>query len=172
MEHDDRHAGFEAEVGDVERQLQHGLAPVQHERGDDAGEDGEDEVPRRREEQAQDQRDLVQRIGEDLAAELDVDDRYLGEREHGGERPPLQLERRMRGVEPVDHEEVQGRGGAGQGCVEQPDLLLAAQEPEAVPEPALRRDDVCQLHPSDTTFDASPAEGRRPRLPRYVPRPH
>ena len=113
-------SGLEAQLGDVEDQLQRRLAAVEGE-GDRCA-DGlrRHHSGRVGEVEAGDQRDLVQREAGRLAAELDVDDRDLAEDEESRQGPPGHLQRQARRRE-ADHEpEVEDRSDRYQRDVQRP----------------------------------------------------
>ncbi len=90
-EHRDRHQGVGQEQADVVGDLQRGLPTVQQQDGQRPEDAGEHQRQRRGEEQAEDERDLVQRHGLRLAAHLHVQDEDLDHAEHEEQHPERQV---------------------------------------------------------------------------------
>ena len=89
----DRHDRRQAELGEVERQLDRTLAAVEEEGQRGADEAGGDERGRRDEEEPGDHRQLAHRERVRAATDVQVDDLRLGEIEAGGEQPDREDDR-------------------------------------------------------------------------------
>ena len=121
VEHDDRERGGERELRDVERDLHRRAAADEQEHHDRSGDLGDDQLLRRGEQQAGDERELGERERVRTAADVRVDDEDLGGREPDRERPPRDVEAVGVGRQVADDGDVQDQRGGGDQRDEQPD---------------------------------------------------
>ena len=101
MEADERDAAAEAERREVERRRRRTLPTDDRERDGRADQLGDEELVRRDEKEAENERELAERQAVRLAAEVDVNGERLGDEEDDDEAPPRDLEggrRRLRGM--------------------------------------------------------------------------
>ena len=138
MEDDEGRGRAEAEVDEVERELQRRLAGI-GERDGRAEEHRQDIVVRRQEEQAEDRRKLAEREAVLLTPEVDVDDLHLGEAEADGDQRPRDAEGQGAGHRPgLQEDEIEDHREERQGGAERPDASRRSQRDERQAEPKAR----------------------------------
>ena len=98
-----RDAVGDREVREIERHLQRRLAAIERQCDGRPGDVAEDHDDRRREEEADDERELAEREGLRVATELDVDDEHLCGAEERHQHPPRNLAGRCHPLQRADH---------------------------------------------------------------------
>jgi hypothetical protein len=127
-EQEDRQAGREGEVRDVEREFDERLPTMQGKCSAAAHDQRDQQHRRRKEEQPDDERDLAERERVRVPTELEVDDEHLRRRVRSRHDGPMDTKRGIEAGQAADEQEVEAERGHRQHGDQEPDTRRTAED--------------------------------------------